>query len=273
MQIGFTISDFGGKQPGELLALAKSFGVSFVEFNPTVLKDLEAVCSGLNGVVAGFHLPLVSEHGYDLSSVAHKDKIDNVIHELNHHRNDLNLVYCVTHPPETEEKAWLGNDPVEYLIDNLLRLEVPIIIENVESWNQPDFDRLYQTIHAALGRRLVGQCFDPAHAYLRGENIFERFDQIAEKVLCIHLSDCAKGHDAHLPLGQGELPVGEFLHHVARHQFDGIINLEVAPQSLSEMRSLIESYLKVLRVFKKGKFFTTALRAAFQGPRLASLTR
>lgn len=269
MQIGLTLSEFNGKKPSELLGLVRQFGVSFVEFNPTVFGDLPNVIPHMTDVASGFHLPLVAEHGYDFTQFDAKEKIDEAIFLLNQHRLDLNLLYCVAHPPEPKRAEDSLEDALEFLLENLLRLEVPIILENVETWPKNDFDGLVKMFRAELRKQIIGLCFDPAHAFLRGENIFERYTEIAPYVRCIHLSDCAKGHDAHLPLGQGEMPIAAFLKHVAKSGYDGIINLEVIPSSLRDIKAVVSSYLQVLRVFKKKKFLATATRLMFRKPKLA----
>lgn len=266
MKIGLTVSNFDGKKPGELLALVRKFGVQFVEFNPTVFGDLQAVQRHLDDdMAAGFHLPLSAEHGFDFTQQEAKEKIDDLIYFINHHRHELNLLYCVAHPPEGAADGASSEEELEFLVENLKRLDVPVILENVESWSANDFDSLADLIRHELKRKFIGLCFDPAHAFLRGEDIFARFTAIAPQVRCIHLSDCARGHDAHLPLGQGELPVGKFLQHVAEARYDGIINLEVMPRSLQEVGAVVKSYLQVLRVFKKGKYFSTKTRLALGG--------
>lgn len=269
MQIGLTLSEFNGKKPSELLTLVRQFDVGFVEFNPTVFKDLPNVIPHMTDVASGFHLPLVAEHGYDFTQFDAKEKIDEAIFLINQHRLDLNLLYCVAHPPEPKQEDESIEEALEFLLENLSRLEVPVILENVETWTKGDFDRLAGVFRTELKKQSIGLCFDPAHAFLRGENIFERFTEIAARVRCIHLSDCAKGRDAHLPLGQGEMPIAEFLRHVAKVGYKGIINLEVMPGSLQEIKAVVSSYLQVLRVFKKAKYLSTAAKLIFSKPRLA----
>lgn len=268
MQIGLTISNFDGKKPGELVAMVRKFGVRFAEFNPTVFSDLQNVMRQIGGdMAAGFHLPLVAEHGFDFTQREQKEKIDDLIYFINQHRHELNLLYCVAHPPEVGPDGASNEEDLEFLIENLKRLDVPVILENVETWSTNDFDSLVDVIRSELKKKFIGQCFDPAHAFLRGEDIFARFSAIAPHVRCIHLSDCARGHDAHLPLGQGELPVEKFLQHVSNSHYDGIINLEVIPGSLREVGAVIKSYLQVLRVFRKGKYLSTKTKLLLGGAR------
>jgi len=264
MQIGLTISGFDGKKPGEILALVRSFGVRFVELNPFVMTDIAGILPQTDEIATGFHLPLVNEHGFDFSSLDAKEKIDDTIEFINRYRHQLNLLYCVAHPPESVKDDDI-DEALEFLIENLQRLDVPVLLENTEHWAEREFDRLAEIFRSQLKKKLAGYCFDPAHAFLRGEDIFQRFSAIAPQVRCIHLSDCLPGKDAHLPLGQGELPVKRFLRHVARHHYDSVINLEIVPKSLAEARAVVKSYLAVLRVFKKAKFVGTTAKLLLRG--------
>ena len=264
MQVGLTVSGFDGRKPGEILALVRSFGVRFAELNPSVMHDVGNLIPQAEEIATGFHLPLFNEHGFDFSTLEAKEKIDDTIEFINRYRHQLNLIYCVAHPPESVKDEDI-NDALEFLMENLQRLEVPVLLENTEHWAEREFDKLADIVRGQLKKKLAGYCFDPAHAYLRGEDIFKRFSAIAPQVRCIHLSDCLKGKDAHLPLGQGELPVARFLRHVAKHHYDGVINLEVVPKSLAEARAVVKSYLTVLRVFKKGKFVGTTAKLLFRG--------
>jgi len=265
MQVGLTISGFDGKKPGEILQLVRSFGVGFVELNPFVMSDVENILPHTDDIATGFHLPLLGEHGFDFSTFEAKDKIDDTIDFINRHRHQLNLVYCVAHPPEAACQNDSVEEALEFLMDNLLRLEAPVLLENIEIYSEREFDKLAEIMRGRLKKKLLGYCFDPAHAFLRGEDIFQRFSGIAPQVRCIHLSDCLQGKDAHLPFGQGELPVSRFLHHVAKHNYDGVINLEIVPKSLAEARAVVKSYLAVLRVFKKVKFVGTTAKLLFGG--------
>ncbi|MDZ7343408.1 MAG: sugar phosphate isomerase/epimerase, partial [candidate division KSB1 bacterium] len=241
----------------------------FVEFNPAIANDVHDVLRYTDNIPAGFHLPLISEHGFDFSCLDAKDRIDDTIDFINRYRHQLNLLYCVAHPPESSHENNSTEDSLEFLIENLQRLEVPVLLENVESWAERDFDKLAELIRRQLKKKFIGYCFDPAHAYLRGEDIFSRFGRIAQIVRCIHLSDCLPGNDAHLPLGQGELPIARFLKHVAKHHYDGVINLEIVPKSLAEAKTVLKSYLQVLRMFKKLKYLKTMAKLLAKGFQVA----
>lgn len=273
MLVGLTVSAFADQKAGTLLKLAKKFGVSFVEFNRGVWDDLPAVIEHIDGITGGYHLPLMSEDGFDFSCLDAADQISATIELLNKHHRQLNLQYCLSHPPEPEQsrQAEGVRTSVEFLLENLSRIEAPILLENVEGWSERDFDKFYAMARARLEAKLWGMCFDPAHAYLRADDIFLRFHEIAGEVRCIHLSDCTDSHDAHLPFGSGGvLPIDRILKFIRGHRWQGIINLELIPQSLAQIEPVIKSYLKVLRSFSRAKYLATLGRIAMAGASMKS---
>ena len=270
MLIGMTISSFADRKAGALLKLAKKFGVAFVEFNRSVWDDLPEVAAQIDGVASGYHLPLMSEDGYDFSCLDAAAQIDATIDLLNKHYRRLNVRYCLSHPPEPEQAKEPMRTSGDFMLENLSRLEAPILLENVEGWSERDFDKFYSIARARLGDKLWGMCFDPAHAFLRADDLFLRFHEIAGEVRCIHLSDCTDSRDAHLPFGSGGvLPIDRILKFVRAHRWRGIINLEIIPHSLAEIEPVVKSYLKVLRRFSKAKYFATLGRLAFGSKTIA----
>lgn len=267
MLIGLTISKFANQKTGALLKLAKGFGISFVEFNRSLWEDLPAVVSHIVGITCGYHLPLMGEDGFDFSCVDSTEQIDRAIDQLNKNWRQLHMSYCVTHPPEPELASGTVHSSDDFMLENLSRLEAPVLLENVAGWSERDFDKFYSMARARLGKKLWGMCFDPAHSFLRADDLFLRFHDIASEVRCIHLSDCTHSEDAHLPFGSGGvLPIDRILKFIRRHRWRGIINLEVMPQSLAQVQPVVKSYLRVLRTFNKRKYFATLGRLAIGAP-------
>jgi len=261
--IGLTVSSFADQKAGALLKLAKKFGVSFAEFNRGIWDDLPAVLENIDGTTSGYHLPFIGEDGFDFSCHDAAGKIDSTIELLNKNHRKLNLRYCLSHPPEPEHAKAPVRSSVEFMIENLSRLEIPILLENVEGWSERDFDKFYSMARARLGNKLWGMCFDPAHAFLRADDLFLRFHEIAGEVRCIHLSDCTDSHDAHLPFGcGGVLPIEAILQSIRDHRWGGIINLEIIPHSLEQIQPVVKSYLQVLRTFDKFKYLKSIARLA-----------
>lgn len=264
--IGLTIGEFADQKTSRLLKLAKGFGVSFVEFNRSVWEDLPAVAAHIDRMSCGYHLPLMGEDGFDFSCLDAAEDIDGMIEQLNKNWRRLHLQYCLTHPPEPQlvpERPVRSS--VDFMLENLSRLEAPVLLENVAGWSERDFDNFYSRARDRLGEKLWGMCFDPAHAFLRADDLFVRFRDVAGEVRCIHLSDCTHSEDAHLPFGSGGvLPIDRILKLIRRLGWRGIINLEVVPQSLAQVQPVVKSYLRVLRTFDKRKYIATLARLALR---------
>jgi sugar phosphate isomerase/epimerase len=261
MQVGFTIKRFQGFEPPRLVRTARRFGINAVELDRSSLVEVESVAAELGTMVCGFHLPLIGQDGYDLSSVAHKDEIDRLIDTLNAQQRRLHLQYCLSHPPEPDESDTEVETSEDLLVENLSRLQIPVVLENVPSWDRESFERLYEKIRGVLGARLLGICFDAPHAFLRGDDPIACFEDWSRDVMVIHLSDCSASEDLHLPFDAGGvLPIDGFLDAVLGSAFDGFLILEIEPRSIEELRPLMDSYLKVLRRTSRGRYIAATFR-------------
>jgi len=261
LRIGFTIESYKGLEPSFLLGIIKFFGVEFVEITKTVFDDIERVIPKMHGLQAGFHLPLIHDDGWDFSCVDSQPDIDAVIENINRYKDDLHIKYCVTHPPEPWNSAATLHVSVEQLLKNLRRLQVPIFLENVPHGSYDEYLRVYERAKAVLGDQLSGMCYDGPHYFVSGMNPVTRLQELNGEIGCIHLSDCMHDDDTHLPFDSGgEFPTEEVIAQIKRMKFDGFINLEIKPRSLSDLDSVIYSYLKMLKPFRKGKYFRTKLK-------------
>ena len=77
----------------------------------------------------------------------------------------------------------------------------------------------------------------------------------------IHLTDCKNNHDAHLPFGLGgSLPIDARLETLTERDFNVIINLELLPRTKTDIKTLINSYLKVIKSFNRIKYCKTKFK-------------
>ncbi|RMD91554.1 MAG: hypothetical protein D6814_18105 [Calditrichaeota bacterium] len=260
MLIGLTVGHFDGTRPSRLLLIAQKMGVEFVEFNRSLLEDIEAVSRQIGSTASGYHLPLVEEDGFDFSCHSHAQQIDEVVQMLNQYGQRLNLRYALTHPPQPELAEQEIESSLEYWVKNLQRLNFPILLENVVNWGEKDFDRLITLLQNELEDKFWGICFDGPHSFLRGEDVFSRYRQLSGQVKCLHLSDCSETEDLHLPFGRGGVfPVKEFLKIVKMTHNDCIINLEINPGSLSNLKALVDSYLLVMKSMRPWRYYLLRL--------------
>jgi len=216
-RIGITVDNFKGLTPSQLLTITSKFGVRFVELTESVFDDLDNVKKTVGEMETGFHLPNLHDFGYDFS---HRDKhehIQKLIKKINENYRDLNIQYCLSHPPEDDNESQPTDAQVEYLLSNLKQLEPPIILENTQYITPEQFEKFYAKAQQVLGDKLVGKCFDASHYFLSGNDPVKFLSEMNSDVFCLHLSDCKNDMDAHLPFGLGgQLPIDEILKQVKK---------------------------------------------------------
>ncbi len=264
MLIGLTIEKYGGIEPSILLNFVRILGVRFAEVTESIFQDLEAVRKARKKVKLGIHLPIVEQDGYDFSCVDARDRIENLIEKINANWRELDVQYCLSHPPENHVHPVKGPVSKKFLFENLKRLEPPVIIENIPEVRGFQFPPFWEEAKAALGRKLWGMCYDGPHAFLSGPDWLSLYEKFRQEIRVIHLSDCSRTEDLHLPFGQGgEFPVKELINRLKRDRYDRIINLELLPQSIRDVQPVIQSYLMFLKEFNPPKYFRDRLRAFF----------
>ncbi|GBD94622.1 xylose isomerase-like TIM barrel [bacterium BMS3Abin05] len=264
MLVGVTIEKYRGIEPSILLNFVRMMGVRFAETTEPIFNDVDAVRRMKKQVKLGIHLPIVEEDGYDFSCVAEKDRINHLINNINRHWRELDFQYCLSHPPENHIQKVEGPVSKAFLFENLKRLEPPVIIENIQEVNGFKFRPFYEEAGHALGEKLWGMCYDGPHAFLSRPDWLELYEEFKKEIRVVHLSDCSKTEDLHLPFGQGGiLPVKDLLKRLRKNKYDGIINLELLPKSLKDVQPVVYSYLMILKNFNRSKYLRDRLRALF----------
>lgn len=267
--VGITVDKFKGIPAAALLMIVRKMGVEFVEITKAVFEDLSAFLAQVDGIQTGFHLPNRHDAGYDFSCPDRAADIEKLTQLINHHHHELNIYYCLSHPPEFPTATMSEADAIGYLLANLKKLQPPIVLENIQSWSQLKFERFFRQAQQVLGEKLLGQCFDAPHYFLQGGNPVAFLQQANGQIQFVHLSDCRQGYDAHMPFGlTGVLPIDEILATLKRQNFQGVINLELLPRRIGDIKPLVNSYLKVVRAFDRRKYWKARLRLIIYAPRL-----
>jgi len=262
--VGITVDKFRGIAPSALLSIIKKMGIEFIEITKSIFDELPAFLENLGTIQTGFHLPNLHDAEFDFSFQDREEEISRIIRLINQHHRELNIRYCLSHPPENKKSSLSDDQLIQYLLQNLKKLEVPIILENIQGWDQVRFEQFYARAGEILGEQLIGRCFDAPHYFIRGEDPVEYLREHNGKINFIHLSDCRRDYDAHLPFGlNGELPIDDILLTLKEQNFEGIINLELLPRSLADIKPLINSYLKVVRNFDRKKYLRVKFKLFF----------
>ncbi len=264
MLVGLTIEKYRGIEPSILLNFVRMVGVRFAETTESIFDDLESILRVKKQTKLGLHLPIVEQEGYDFSCMAAKDRIDHLIENVNTHWRELDLQYCLSHPPENHVQKVNGPVSKEFLFENLKRLKPPVIIENIPEVRGFKFPPFYEEARKAMGEKLWGMCYDGPHAFLSRPDWLELYEEFKQEIRVIHLSDCSKTEDLHMPFGQGGvLPIQDLLARLQKDSYNSIINLELLPKSLKDIQPVIDSYLMILKKFNKPKYFRDKMRMVF----------
>jgi sugar phosphate isomerase/epimerase len=84
---------------------------------------------------------------------------------------------------------------------------------------------------------------DTTHIGTWGSDLQAVYEQLRERITHVHLSNF-DGREHRLPEG-GHLPLGKFLHQLARDGYKGVVTLEVGPEVLeAEDEALVRAHLR-----------------------------
>jgi hypothetical protein len=267
--VGLTVDKYEGLMPSIILPGLKALGVEYVEFTKTVFEEVEAVSKKMGPMKAGFHLPLIYDDGWDFSCLEFQPQIYDTIDKINLHKDRLRLQHVIAHPPEPEASEKPLQSDLDFLFQNLAMLHLPVYLENVPYGTPADFVAIFHKAKASLGDQLAGMCFDAPHYFITGFDPVAQFQDMNGNIGCIHLSDCYRNDDVHLPFNKGgELPIDSLLAAMKEDNFRGYITLEIKPDSLKDVPTYVESYMKVLSQVSVSKFWRTKIRWLFIRPLL-----
>lgn len=264
--IGVTLDKFNGFTPSMLISGLDILGMKFVEITMTVLDELDTFPHKLGHFETAFHLPLVHEIGWDLSCIEHSEKINQLIETLNKNREQLKIHHVICHPPECVNKNNHIPAAQEFLFANLIKLKIPVYLENTPEYTPESFLQFYGQAKQQLGAKIAGICYDAAHFYITGFDPVRQFFALAPEIGCIHLSDCEAKRDTHLPFGSGQLPVTDILKAARKAGFKGYVTLEILPHSMHDLDAYIRSYLTTLYYLDYKKYLYTRMRIFFLRP-------
>jgi len=260
--IGQTVQHYKSLSIEHLLRFSRVIGLECVELNPqgVSLDNIDSVLSVLGNLKVTFHLPIVGIEGYDFSFPDAKAKIDKVVSLINGYKSDLGILLAVFHPIE-------GKGNYDTLVENLSRLDVPLVVENIPIYSNEKFLELYTHLKEDLGAQLKGWLFDLAHSYLKNgfNKMFELLDVMpVDELEEVHLSDCTANEDSHYAFGAGILPIDDAIRKLKGLNYDKIIVNEV--DAYPGIWSVIDSYLYVAKHFNKRLYYRILARKFFVKP-------
>jgi sugar phosphate isomerase/epimerase len=262
MKIGMTFVPFRGVSIKKILFLLRVVGLDHLEINPTILHRYDEFIQGLKKTTTTFHLPLYSRFHYDIGSTEKEfqDLIEKTINFLNNYKNQLNLQYVLTHPPEDPSTT------SDSLIDRLEKINSQILIENIPRQSDEDFMEFYFEAKNRLGKKLAGFAIDGPHRYVNNdENWLDIPDELLKEIAYVHISDCTKKDDLHLPLGCAKFPFNEFFSMLKEINYKGIILQEIIP-TFDQIASVLDSFLYSVKPFSKTRYIKMKMKFVILKP-------
>lgn len=86
--------------------------------------------------------------------------------------------------------------------------------------------------------------FDTSHFAVAGIDLFDAWDAIGDRVVHLHVSDnLGNGRDSHAPIGDGVLPLADFLGRVGASGYTGTVTLELDCRPHLETRESLVDFL------------------------------
>jgi len=250
MKLGMTLEPFRGMSVKQVVPLLRLLDLDHFEINMTMIPKIDEFVKSIHKKTTTFHLPIYSRFHYDIGSQNpnYQGKIKQLIDFLNYNKERLNLKYVLTHPPEDSSTTNLS------IIERLEQINVPILIENILGQSDENFMEFYFQAKDRLGRKLAGHALDISHRYVNDwQSWLAVPEELVKDIAYVHISDCTKYADLHLPLGLGELPYEEFFSYLKNIGFRGIFLQEVIP-TVDQLSSLLDSFLVNVKPFSVNRY-------------------
>lgn len=110
------------------------------------------------------------------------------------------------------------------------------------------------TFHRSMGiedmKKFPAVTLDTSHLAVTGIDIIKAFDELADRITHIHLSNnLGTGRDTHSMLTEGVLPVGAMLKHLGQAGYSGSITLELDIREWASKPAQLVSILREQREF------------------------
>ncbi|NHJ06079.1 MAG: sugar phosphate isomerase/epimerase [Candidatus Heimdallarchaeota archaeon] len=258
MKVGFALEPIKSLPLDIIILLMKGTLIEHFEFNWRIIPQIKLVLKNLRRTTTTFHLPIFNRDRFDFSSLNEdfEVQIEEVISFVNDTKNKLNIKYTLAHSPEDP------NGKFELMFSRLAEINTPIVLENVVGQSDNYFMEFYFQAKDYLGKRLAGHALDISHRYVNDwKSWLDIPKELEKEIVYIHISDCTKTEDLHLPMGLGEMPYNDFFRYLKKIKYNGIIMQELKPNG-NQHEEIMSSGLECIKPFSKIKAMRMKLRHA-----------
>ena len=187
----------------------------------------------------GLHLPTLGSVGHDFSHPAFRVKNERILASLEAWTGRFAFEYGVIHPPEGNA----GEISVEYFYENIRRIPLKILLENIPEWPLKKFIDFFHKTRRALPTCELHLCLDIPHACLSDKEWIPFFESYFHEIKLVHLSNYSGGEDWHYPFQvKGELELNPVLDALKSHNYRGLLNLELYPHEPGHISGILQDY-------------------------------
>jgi sugar phosphate isomerase/epimerase len=256
MKIGFALEPIKGLTLDLIIDLLKKIFLEHFEFNWRIIPKINEILKTLGDTTTTFHLPIFNRDHFDFSSKAEDYSLQRqeIIDFINRRKNELNITYTLAHYPEDPNHSY------DLMFERLAKIETPIVLENIVGCSDKDFMNFYFQAKDSLGDQLAGHALDISHRYVNDwKNWLNIPRKLVKEIEYIHISDCTKTDDLHLPLGLGKMPYKRFFKFLKKIRYDGIILQELKPNG-DQAPEIMLSTRKCMKPFSKLKYLRMKIR-------------
>lgn len=264
MRIGFGLEPIKGLGLDLIVSLLRKILLEHFEFNWRVIPKVEEVLKSLGSATTVFHLPIFNRDRFDFSSQneTYEIQMQEVVSFINQRNKDLNMLFVLAHAPEDPNASY------ELMFSRLEQIDVPIVLENVVGHTEEHFLDFYLQAKDYLGKKVAGHALDISHRYVNDwQTWLDIPEELVKDIAYVHVSDCTKTEDLHLPLGLGEMPFNDFFAFLKDIKYDGVINQELKPDG-NQADKIMSSSLHCIKPFSKTKYLRMKTRCTFLKPLL-----
>ncbi|MCG3253132.1 MAG: sugar phosphate isomerase/epimerase [Candidatus Heimdallarchaeota archaeon] len=259
MRIGFGLEPIKGLGLDLIVKLLRKIPLEHFEFNWRIIPKVEDVLKSLGSATTVFHLPIFNRDNFDFSSKTETYEIhmQEVVSFINQRKDDLNMLFVLAHMPEDPNPSY------ELMFERMEQIEVPLVLENVVGFTDEQFLDFYHQAKDQLGKKITGHALDISHRYVNDwQTWLDIPEELVKDIVYVHISDCTKTEDLHLPLGLGEMPFNDFFAFLKEIKYDGVINQELKPDG-DQADKIMSSSLHCIKPFSKTKYLRMRTRCAF----------
>ncbi|HVE91775.1 MAG TPA: sugar phosphate isomerase/epimerase family protein [Actinomycetota bacterium] len=192
-----------------------------------------------------FDLPVVAIHAPLLlltRNVYTTDPVEKIRRTLELSR-DLEVGVIVLHPPylwQVKYSLWAIHELEEAMAGTPTMITMENMYPTHVGARRVGFHR-FLTLESL--KRFPHVTLDTSHLAVAGEDIVDAYRQLADRVVHVHLSDNrGRGRDSHAPLGDGILPIPEFVRSLDNPNLRSVA-LEVNPGAAADDRDTLERVL------------------------------